>query len=87
MMNRLPRMPKLVERSINETLARTVMTSLTALLALVALVVFGGPVIRIHHRDGLGVFVGSYSTIQVASPMILHFGLSREAVAQPAEAS
>ena len=39
-------LPELIDRSINETLARTVMTSLTVLLALIALVVFGGPVIR-----------------------------------------
>jgi Cu/Ag efflux pump CusA len=39
-------LPELIDRSINETLARTVMTSLTTLLVLIALVVAGGPVIR-----------------------------------------
>jgi preprotein translocase subunit SecF len=39
-------LPELIDRSINETLARTLMTSLTTLLALIALVAFGGPVIR-----------------------------------------
>ena len=38
-------LPELIDRSVNETLARTIMTSLTVLLALIALVVFGGPVI------------------------------------------
>ena len=71
-------LPELIDRSINETLARTVMTSLTTLLALIALVLFGGPVIRDFTIAMIwGVVVGSYSTIYVASPMILHLKLRR----------
>ena len=81
-------LPELIDRSINETLARTVMTSLTTLLALIALVVAGGPVIRGFTIAMIwGVLIGTYSTIYVASPMILHLRLPREAMVQPAEAT
>jgi preprotein translocase SecF subunit len=81
-------LPELIDRSINETLARTVMTSLTTLLVLIALVVFGGPVIRDFTIAMIwGVLVGTYSTIYVASPMILHLNLRREPLAQAAEAA
>jgi preprotein translocase subunit SecF len=81
-------LPELIDRSINETLARTVMTSLTTLLALIALVVAGGPVIRGFTIAMIwGVLIGTYSTVYVASPMILHLRLPREAMAQPAEAA
>jgi preprotein translocase subunit SecF len=81
-------LPELIDRSINETLARTVMTSLTTLLALIALVVAGGPVIRGFTIAMIwGVLIGTYSTVYVASPMILHLHLRREAIAQPAEAA
>jgi preprotein translocase SecF subunit len=79
-------LPELIDRSINETLARTLMTSLTTLLALIALVAFGGPVIRDFTIAMIwGVLVGTYSTIYVASPIVLHLNLRRESVAQPAE--
>jgi preprotein translocase SecF subunit len=81
-------LPELIDRSINETLARTVMTSLTVLLALLALVVFGGPVIRDFTIAMLwGVVIGVYSTVYVASPMILHLNLRRESLAPTAEAA
>jgi preprotein translocase subunit SecF len=81
-------LPALIDRSINETLARTLMTSLTTLLALLALVVFGGPVIRDFTIAMIwGVLIGTYSTVYVASPMILHLRLAREGVAQPAKAA
>jgi preprotein translocase SecF subunit len=81
-------LPELIDRSLNETLARTVMTSLTVLLALVALVVFGGPVIRDFTIAMLwGVVIGVYSTVYVASPMVLHLNLRREPLAPTAEAA
>jgi preprotein translocase subunit SecF len=81
-------LPELIDRSINETLARTVMTSLTVLLALVALVVAGGPVIRGFTIAMIwGVLVGSYSTVYVASPLVLHLNLRREPLAPTAEAA
>jgi len=79
-------LPELIDRSINETLARTVMTSLTTLLALVALVLFGGPVIRdFTIAITWGVLIGTYSTVYVASPLILHLKLRREAMAPAAQ--
>jgi preprotein translocase SecF subunit len=79
-------LPELIDRSLNETLARTIMTSLTVLLALIALVVFGGPVIRDFTVAMLwGVLIGVYSTVYVASPMVLHLNLRREPVPPPAE--
>jgi preprotein translocase SecF subunit len=79
-------LPELIDRSINETLARTLMTSLTTLLALFALVAFGGPVIRDFTIAMIwGVLVGTYSTVYVAAPMVLHLNLRREALAHAAE--
>jgi preprotein translocase subunit SecF len=66
----------LLDLSINETLSRTVMTSVTTLLALVALFVFGGEVIRGFAAAMIfGVVVGTYSSIFVAAPILLHIGL------------
>jgi preprotein translocase SecF subunit len=77
----------LIDRSLNETLARTTMTSLTTLLALTALAVVGGPVIRDFTIAMIwGVLIGTYSTIYVAAPILLHLHLRREAVAEPAAA-
>ena len=77
-------LPELIDRSINETLARTVMTSLTTLLALIALVAAGGPVIRGFTVAMIwGVLIGTYSTIYVASPLILHLHLPREPAPEP----
>lgn len=62
----------LLNRSINEVLPRTVMTSLTTLGALLALFFFGGRVIRPFALVLiLGVAVGTYSSIWVASPALL----------------
>ncbi|GGG76147.1 protein translocase subunit SecF [Salipiger pallidus] len=65
--------------SINETLSRTIMTSLTTLLALFALFALGGDVIRGFVFAMIwGVFVGTYSSIFVASAMLLWFGVKRD---------
>ena len=62
----------LVNRSINETLPRTVLTSGTTLGVLLALLIFGGAVIRDFTTVLiLGVVVGTYSSIFVASPALL----------------
>jgi preprotein translocase SecF subunit len=79
-------LPELIDRPINETLARTLMTSLTTLLAVLALVVAGGPVIRGFTIAMIwGILVGTFSSIYVASPMVLHLNLRREPVPQPAD--
>jgi len=62
---------ELLNRSINQTLSRTVITSLTVFLVLLALFFFGGTVIHDFSFALLfGVIVGSYSTVFVASPII-----------------
>jgi len=65
--------------SINETLSRTVMTSVTTLLALVSLYVLGGDVIRGFVFAMIwGVIVGTYSSIFVASAILLYLGVKRD---------
>jgi preprotein translocase SecF subunit len=65
----------LLNKSINQTLSRTFMTSVTTLLALVALYVFGGEVIKGFVSAMIwGVVIGTYSSIFIASPLIVLFG-------------
>jgi preprotein translocase SecF subunit len=65
--------------SINETLSRTTMTSFTTLLALIALYVLGGDVIRGFVFAMIwGVVVGTYSSIFVASTILLWLGVKRD---------
>ena len=65
--------------SINETMSRTVMTSGTTLLALVALIVLGGDVIRgFVFAMTFGVIVGTYSSVFVASAILLRLGVKRD---------
>jgi preprotein translocase subunit SecF len=62
----------LINRSINEVLRRTVVTSATTLLVLIALLTWGGEVIHdFSFTLFLGVLVGTYSSIFVASPLLL----------------
>jgi preprotein translocase subunit SecF len=69
---------ELFKNSINETLSRTVMTSLTTLLALVSLYVLGGEVIRGFSFALIwGVLIGTYSSVCVAVPLLLHLNLNR----------
>lgn len=61
-----------VNRSINETLSRTVLTSLLTLFAVVALLIFGGAVIRdFSIAFTFGIVIGTYSSIFVASPIYI----------------
>ena len=65
--------------SINETLSRTMMTSVTTLLALLALFVLGGDVIRGFVFAMIwGVIVGTYSSVFVASTILLWLGVKRD---------
>lgn len=70
---------EVMNAAINQTLARTLMTSLTTLLAVVVLFFFGGPVIRDFSLALIiGIVVGTYSSIYIASSSALLLGLSRE---------
>jgi len=69
---------EIINRSITGTLSRTIVTSLTTLLVLVALFFFGGEIIH-GFSDALiiGVVVGTYSSIYVASSAALMLGISK----------
>jgi len=63
---------EIVNRSINETLSRTILTTGTAVLVIVALLLFGGSVIRgFAFTLLIGFLVGTYSSIYIASPVVL----------------
>jgi preprotein translocase SecF subunit len=63
---------EVVNRSLNETLSRTLITSGTVLLACLALDLLGGPVIRpFSLAMTIGVIAGSYSTIYIAAPVMI----------------
>jgi len=73
-----------INKSVNHTLGRTLMTSLTTMLVLLALLVFGGEVIRgFTIALMVGVVVGTYSSIYVAGTAILMLGVTRENVIPP----
>ena len=60
-----------INKSVNQTLSRTVITSLTVFIVTIALFFFGGEVLHdFAFAMLIGVFIGSYSTIFVASPMV-----------------
>lgn len=75
---------ELVNRSINQMLPRTLVTSLTTLLVLIALFVLGGELIRgFALALIIGVVVGTYSSIYVAGSAALALGVSREDLVPP----
>ena len=62
----------IINRSINDVLSRTLLTSITTLLAVAALYIFAGGVIEdLAFTLGIGVVVGTYSSIYVASPLVV----------------
>ncbi len=69
---------EVVNTSVNETLSRTLMTSMTTLLVLSALFIFGGEIIHSFAFTLIvGVLVGTYSSIYVASTVLLQLGVSK----------
>ncbi len=70
---------QIMNRSVNETLPRTVLTSVTTLLVVLTLLLAGGEIIKGFAIALLiGVLIGTYSSIFVASPTVLVLGISRE---------
>ncbi len=68
-----------MNRSVNETLSRTVMTSGTTLVALIALLVLGGDVIRgFVFAITFGIVIGTYSSVYVAKNIVLWLGVKRD---------
>lgn len=83
-MRKYKKMPlaDLFNLAVNKTLARTLMTSVTTLLALIALYVFGGEVIRgFIYALIFGIVIGTYSSIFVASPILMFMNVKRGDVA------
>ena len=71
-------LPEVLNIAINDTLSRTILTSVTTLLALIALYVLGGSALKGFSFAMIwGVFVGTYSSIFVASPLLLALKLKR----------
>ena len=73
---------ELLNLSLNETLSRTLLTSITTLLALLTLFFFGGQVIKGFSFAMIwGVIVGTYSSIWVATPLLIRMNLRRASFA------
>jgi preprotein translocase subunit SecF len=69
---------EVIDLSLNETLTRTIVTSFTGLLALAALAVFGGPTLwGLSVVMLFGILVGTYSSIYIAAPVIMLWGVGR----------
>lgn len=69
----------LIDFSINSVLPRTLLTSVTTMLALIALYIFGGEVLRGFTFCMIwGVIVGTYSSIFIASPVLILLGTNRD---------
>jgi len=78
----------IINTSLNQTLGRTLVTSLTTLLVLLALLVAGGETIRgFAAALTIGIVVGTYSSIYVASAFLLLLGITREDLLVPAKES
>jgi len=74
------RMPlgEVIDMSINEMMTRTIITSMTAILALAALAVFGGPTLYgLSVIMLFGITIGTYSSIYIAAPVIMLWGVKR----------
>tara|TARA_Y100000591_G_C21772777_1_gene666490 strand:+ start:223 stop:1119 length:897 start_codon:yes stop_codon:yes gene_type:complete len=72
--------------SINDTLARTIITSVTTLLALFSIFILGGEILRgFSFAMILGVFIGTYSSIFVASPILKYFKVSYKTIEKKEE--
>jgi preprotein translocase subunit SecF len=75
---------EIVNRSINQTLSRTLITSFTTLLVLFALFFFGGDMIRgFSQALIIGVLVGTYSSIYVVANMLLGLSITQDDLAIP----
>ena len=77
---------EITNKSINETLSRTIITSLTTLLALTSIFVLGGEILRgFALAMIIGVIIGTYSSIFVASPILKYLNVSYKTIAKDQE--
>ncbi len=73
-LNRRERLVDVINRSVNQTLSRTVMTSGLTFLTVISLLLFGGPVLHgFSFALVAGIIVGTYSSVYIASPIVLGF--------------
>lgn len=64
--------PQIITNSINQTISRTIMTSVTTFIVVLIMYIFGGPGLRgFTFVIGLGIIVGTYSSIAIAAPILL----------------
>ncbi len=69
---------EVLNRSVNDVLSRTILTSVTTLLALAAIYIFGGAVIQDFAFALMwGILIGTYSSIFLAVPLLLYMGITR----------
>ncbi len=67
--------------STNQTLSRTIITSLTTLLALLSIYIFGGPILEgFSFAMIVGVIIGTYSSIFVATPFLNHMKVTQKTI-------
>ncbi|MDI4662776.1 protein translocase subunit SecF [Xanthobacter autotrophicus] len=79
-------LPDLLDIAVNATFSRTIIVSTTTFFATLALYFFGGEVLRgFSLAMMVGVVIGTYSTIFVAAPILIHLGLRSQTVAGPAK--
>ncbi|MCZ8017503.1 protein translocase subunit SecF [Novosphingobium sp.] len=79
---RMP-MPELLDLSVNETLSRTIVTSLSVLITLLALLLLGPNVIfGFTAAITLGIFVGTYSSVYMAAPILIWLKVSSSSFVQ-----
>jgi preprotein translocase subunit SecF len=73
-LSRRESLPDVVNRSINQTLSRTVLTSGLTFLTVLSLYIFGGPVLRgFSFALVVGILIGTYSSIAIAAPMLVAY--------------
>ena len=77
---------EIINGAVNQTLARTVVTGVTTLIVLICLFLYGGEILR-GFSDALivGIIVGTYSSIFVASAVVVQLGLTREDFLPPTQ--
>lgn len=77
-------MKSLLNLSVNETLARTMVTSLSMILALGALLIWGGDVLfGFSAAMFLGILIGTYSSVYVAAPLLIWLGVGPDSFVDP----
>lgn len=80
-------MPEMLDLSVNATFSRTIIVSTTTFFACLALYFFGGEVLKgFSLAMTVGVVIGTYSTIFVAAPILIHLGLRAKAVGDKPQA-